>query len=187
MFMLMQLMSVVIKYKALKFVLSACSPTLAKLLLNNPHTHTFLYLRGVNKQELQAVLQFMYLGEAIINQENIKNFLEIVRDLQMEEFLENKSDKQSIKTDPVERCDNYNDDDTKDLSIVDTKDEDQRLPDKDDKQDISTNQLYSCDSCEAVLNSQYNLKRHQGYKHTGVSYFCNQCDYQAPAQRFVSS
>ena len=174
-----------VQIKAHKFVLSACSPTLAKLLLSNPHTHPLLYLRGVNHQELQAVLRFMYLVEAIINQDRITSFLEIVRDLQMEEFLENKTDEQSIKTDPAEHCDIYNDDDTKDLGVVDTIDEDQRLPDEDNKQDISNNQLYSCDSCEAVLNSEYNLKRHQGYKHTGVSYFCNQCDYQAPAQRFV--
>ena len=45
-----------------KIVLSACSPILGNILLNNPHPHPLLYLRGVRKQEMQSILQFMYLG-----------------------------------------------------------------------------------------------------------------------------
>ena len=46
--------------QAHKIVLSAFSPVLKNLLLNNPHSHPLLYLRGVEQQELQSILQFMY-------------------------------------------------------------------------------------------------------------------------------
>merc|ERR1719427_2231148 len=66
-----------IQIPAHKFVLSDCSPVLKNLLLNNPHSHPLLYLRGVKQLELQSILQFMYLGEARIYQERINVFLDI--------------------------------------------------------------------------------------------------------------
>ena len=51
-----------IQTPAHKVVLSACSPVLKTLLVNNPHSHPLLYLRGIKQTELQAILKFMYLG-----------------------------------------------------------------------------------------------------------------------------
>ena len=48
-----------IQIRAHKFVLSACSPVLKNILLNNPHSHPVVYLRGVKQHELQSLLQFM--------------------------------------------------------------------------------------------------------------------------------
>ena len=42
--------------KAHKFVLSACSPVLRKILLNNLHPHPVIFLRGVKKQALESFL-----------------------------------------------------------------------------------------------------------------------------------
>ena len=61
--------------QAHKIVLSVCSPVLRKILLNNPHQHPLIYLRGVKQQEMQAILQFMYLGEANIFQGRISQFI----------------------------------------------------------------------------------------------------------------
>ena len=48
-----------IQIKGHKIVLSACSPVLKTLLLNNPHSHPLLYLRGIKHFVLQALLKFM--------------------------------------------------------------------------------------------------------------------------------
>jgi hypothetical protein len=53
-----------IKFKAHKCVLSASRPVLKNLLLNNPHSHPLIYLRGIKHQELESILQFIYLGTA---------------------------------------------------------------------------------------------------------------------------
>ena len=53
-----------VTFQAHKLVLSLCSPVLKDLLLENPHSHPIIFLRGIKHEELQSLLQFMYLGEA---------------------------------------------------------------------------------------------------------------------------
>ena len=48
-----------IQLQAHKFVLSACSPVLKNLLLDNPHSHPLIYLRGVKQEEFQSILHFI--------------------------------------------------------------------------------------------------------------------------------
>jgi hypothetical protein len=72
--------------QAHKIVLSACSPVLRKILLNNPHQHPLIYLRGVKQQEMQAILQFMYLGEANIFQGRINQFMIIAKEFELKEL-----------------------------------------------------------------------------------------------------
>ena len=69
-----------IPFQAHKFVLSACSPVMKDLLLNNPHSHPLIYLRGVKQHELLAILQFMYFGEASIFNNQINDFLHLAND-----------------------------------------------------------------------------------------------------------
>ena len=82
-----------IQISAHRLVLSACSPVLKDLLLNNPHPHPLLYLRGVKQQELQSILQFMYLGEATILQERINVFLAVANDLDVKELSKDDESK----------------------------------------------------------------------------------------------
>ena len=92
-----------IQIQAHKFVLSACSPKMENLLLNNPHPSPMLYMRGVDHQEMRSILQLMYLGEANIKQERIDKFLELARDLHISEFMSDlKADQASeeVSVDP---------------------------------------------------------------------------------------
>ena len=77
-----------IQFQAHKCVLSACSPVLKNLLLNNPHSHPLIYLRGVKQQELQSILQFIYLGEARFYEGKMDKFMEAVKDLQIKQLAE---------------------------------------------------------------------------------------------------
>ena len=49
--------------KSHKMILSACSPFFQKILLNNPHQHPLIYLKGVKFESLKLLLRFMYLGK----------------------------------------------------------------------------------------------------------------------------
>ena len=75
-----------IQIPAQKIILSACSPVLKNLLLNNPHSHPLLYLREVKKQELQSILKFMYFGEATIHQDRINEFMDVALDFEVKEL-----------------------------------------------------------------------------------------------------
>ena len=75
--------------RAHKAVLSACSPILKNLLLENPDSHTLL-LTGVRGQELQTVLQFMYIGDTNIDRGIINKVLSLAKELGIKQFVDDK-------------------------------------------------------------------------------------------------
>ena len=79
-----------IQTPAHKVVLSACSPVLKTLLVNNPHSHPLLYLRGIKQTELQAILKFMYFGETQIFENRINDFVRIAKELEVKEISEDE-------------------------------------------------------------------------------------------------
>ena len=68
-------------FQAHRYVLSTFSPVLRDILLNNPHSHPLIYLRGVNHQELDSILQFIYFGKTWEDHSHIKKFAEAAKDL----------------------------------------------------------------------------------------------------------
>ena len=81
-----------IQTPAHKVVLSACSPVLKTLLVNNPHSHPLLYLRGIKQTELQAILKFMYFGETQIFENRINDFVSVAKDLEVKEISEEQEE-----------------------------------------------------------------------------------------------
>ena len=57
--------------EAHKTVLSNASPVLKKLLKIKSMNHPVLFLRGVKGKTLEAIVQFIYLGETTIQQDRI--------------------------------------------------------------------------------------------------------------------
>ena len=104
-----------IQTQAHKVVLSTCSPVLKNLLVNNPHPHPLLFLRGIKHAELQAILSFMYTGQTKIFKNRINEFLNITRDLQVqghdktnEGQFQNNSPKEKLKHDFTMQMKNRN-------------------------------------------------------------------------------
>merc|ERR1712129_597151 len=77
-----------IAFQAHRYVLSATSPVLKSILLDNPHANPRIYLRGVNHQELESILQFIYLGEASFYHRNINRVIQVAKDLQIKQLAE---------------------------------------------------------------------------------------------------
>eukprot|EP00092_Neocalanus_flemingeri_P022647 GFUD01024565.1.p1 GENE.GFUD01024565.1~~GFUD01024565.1.p1 ORF type:complete len:346 (-),score=66.62 GFUD01024565.1:186-1223(-) len=69
--------------QAHKVILSACSPFFRNVLRRNPHQHPLLYLKGVKYTELLSVLNFMYLGEVNVAQDELNSFLSVAEDLRV--------------------------------------------------------------------------------------------------------
>ena len=78
-----------------KLVLSACSEYFKTIFKNNNHQKPLICLEGVNANDLRNILDYMYLGETNIFQENLDQFLTIAQRLKVLGLLQNKS-----KTDP---------------------------------------------------------------------------------------
>merc|ERR1712129_388993 len=77
-----------IPFRAHKYVLSASSPVLKNILLHNSHSHPLIYLRGVHHQELESILQFIYLGEASFYHRDMNRFIQVAKDLQIKQLAE---------------------------------------------------------------------------------------------------
>ena len=61
--------------KAHKVVLSACSPILKQVFVRNPHQHPLIFLSGVKYQELESLVNFMYLGQVEVCQNDLEIFM----------------------------------------------------------------------------------------------------------------
>ena len=73
--------------EAHRVILAASSPFFQKLFRMNKHTHPLLYMRDVAFQDLVAIVDFLYCGEANILQENLDSFLTLAEDLKLEGII----------------------------------------------------------------------------------------------------
>ena len=62
-----------------KIILAASSPFFTNVLEKNKHVHPLIYMRGLKSDDLEAIVDFLYYGEANIYQENLDNFLGIAK------------------------------------------------------------------------------------------------------------
>ena len=73
--------------EAHKMILAASSPFFQKLLGRNKHPHPLIYMRGVKSDDLLAIVDFLYRGEANIYQDNLDSFLAIAEELQLKGLM----------------------------------------------------------------------------------------------------
>jgi len=81
--------------QAHKVILSACSPFFRNVLRRNPHQHPLLYLKGVKYKELLSVLNFMYMGEVNVAQEELNSFLSVAEDLRVKGLTQNNANSEA--------------------------------------------------------------------------------------------
>ena len=70
-----------------KFILRASSQTLRTLLDSHPHPNPLIYLRGVSSEQLEAILEFIYLGETTFQHDKVTDFLKVASDLELKAIL----------------------------------------------------------------------------------------------------
>ena len=72
-----------------KVILAASSPFFQKLLRENKHPHPLIYMRGIKSEDLLAIVDFLYSGEANVYQENLDSFLALAEELQLRGLVGN--------------------------------------------------------------------------------------------------
>ena len=86
--------------EAHKVVLATSSPVFQNLLRRNKHNHPLIYMRGMKSHDLQAIVDFLYCGEANVFQQNLDSFLALAEELQLKGLME-KSEDQGEKNEEV--------------------------------------------------------------------------------------
>ena len=82
--------------KAHKVVLSTSSPFFKKLLKTYSHPQPLIYMKGMKAISLMAVIDFLYLGEANVFQEELDSFLALAEELQLKVLKETLTKKFQI-------------------------------------------------------------------------------------------
>ena len=189
------------QFKAHKIVLSACSSVFKSIINDLPQTSSVIYLRGIQHQEMESILEFMYLGEASFYQERMNEFLNVAKNLQIKDMSNNvnlteepnmnsnDSHQESIKisnstTDRKstttsnqnleikEETDYLDNENTDDVNLLDAEDF--------DFDTVVKEKNSKSDSDDSTVEQ---FTRH--IRNAGVKYTCNQCDYQTTLQKTI--
>ena len=86
--------------EAHKIILKSCSTFFNKVLTNNKHSHPMIYMRGLKTKDLEALVDFIYYGEANIYQEDLDDFLALAEELQLKGLTGYQSDNDEACEEP---------------------------------------------------------------------------------------
>ena len=75
-----------------KVILASSSPFFMEILKKNRHSHPMIYMRGLKADELSAMVDFLYYGEANLNQESLDVFLGLAEELKLKGLTGSSSD-----------------------------------------------------------------------------------------------
>ena len=200
--------------KAHKIVLSASSPVLKEIIdhasASNNGQSVVVYLKGIQKQEMESIIKFMYLGEARFSQSRINDFLEASKSLQVKEISENVEIRETEEEEIGEPLGNVQEDDSYNRSNL-SSGNDQIQKNTEQTQPVRTNDgkyycekceyqtqnrthlithiqgvhdgvKYDCKYCDKQFSDKSNLKKHSQSQHEGVTFECSHCDHQATKQ-----
>ena len=74
--------------RAHRNILSICSPVLRNILLADRRNTPTIYLRGINHTEMEAIIKFIYLGQASVSKSRVDEFLLVADNLKIKELCQ---------------------------------------------------------------------------------------------------
>ena len=69
--------------EAHKVILASSSPFFMNLIKKNKHQHPLIYMKGLKMEDLVAILDFVYNGEAEIFEDKLSSFMAIAEELEL--------------------------------------------------------------------------------------------------------
>ena len=191
--------------EAHKVILAASSTIFRDLLRQSNHSHPLLYMRGMQMNQLRAIVDFIYYGEVNVYQEDISDFMEVAKELELkglswsfssEGSVESKHSEDFLATGSnLEVGGLMEHDYLKDIEepVVENEtlglDSNYTVLDKiceinslknENKVILPSNQqedgMFVCRECNSGFGTNLSLLHHKGSKHAGLRYLCDQCD-----------
>jgi len=169
--------------RAHKVILSAFSPVFKDILVNTPDC-PFIYLRGVQHEHLEAIVNYIYLGETKVSLESVTEFLNVASDLKIVGLgIDQTVERQETETEDHNSTDIKMQSDCssieENICSEDNKEVNQPTPimKLDDDPLTSNDMKYTCDICEYETLKKFNLKEHNESVHEGLKYPCTSCEH----------
>jgi hypothetical protein len=95
------------KIGAHKLVLFSCSPYFKDLLSSNKSSHPVFFFHDISYDILKAILEYMYMGEVHITNENLKDFIRVAEALQIRGLSKDTSTTDETDTNLTEIEDDF--------------------------------------------------------------------------------
>ena len=183
-----------------KVVLSACSPFFQKLLKTHSHPQPLIYMKGLKASSLTAIIDFLYLGEANVFQEELDSFLALAEELQLKGLEGNSEENVPEQLDETKRTNESQQQNMPERRISNVKFENeanffqgtvmttnQQKPKQDSLIEPSTmariesmieKQVagYYCTNCGHTSKHLGHMKEHVEKHIEGLEYPCNLCN-----------
>lgn len=189
-----------VQIPAHKIVLSASSSFFKRILQNNPHRDTLLFIGGVTSKYLGLVSDYIYQGEVQIYQEQLDEFLSTAQKLQIVGLLKKPGESNSNLNVKGEDEEEAKGDLTTEPFKFDNEAENQDIENEKPKvnygislgnldRDIlmkkkrelfrrtteGNGRAFECLGCGKLMNNQANMMRHVETHIEGLSYNCQIC------------
>ena len=158
------------KIKAHKFVLKSVSAVFQRIFENEDESNvnSYVYLKGIDKSDMKAVLEFLYNGEVTIQQERINEFMKTAKDLEIKKIqdLTKDGDLEGAKSDEY-------------MNYEENSDEKSNVKNGSYSLSNKNTSMYQCSQCDSKFKFKGDRKKHLRSKHEGIRYPCHICAYQA--------
>ena len=120
-----------IPFQGHRYILGGLSSVFNELFLQNPENSSLIFLDGWRSCEIQCLLDFVYLGQASLNNYEVDNFIQNAKSLKIKKFDENLQESfdeksgHKVKEEPS-KTDNYIRDRMSEFEATNIKDLDDR-------------------------------------------------------------
>ena len=177
--------------KAHKVVLSASSSVFESIIDDLPQSNSVIYLRGINHGEMEAILKYMYLGEATFSLQRMNEFLSVADSLDIKEL----SKSIEFNSEEILKTEGSTITDEDYFCLKDTIAEEETCISKDEslmKMDAGEESIKAEVNADAQ-NESYNYQAREednNYtqsEHVEVKYSCSQCSYRALRKKYLRS
>ena len=166
--------------KAHKLVLSSCSSVFKNIIQSMPENNSMIYLRGIKHQEMESILQYIYIGGAEVKKDKIEDFLNLAANLELAYF--NKLGPNE------ERKGNSNESNCEIIVDVPANNEvtesDPNIRGEENKQKTKDfNISRQCPECETQFSMPGEMFRHFDSVHNQSKYKCHKCDHEFTSRK----
>ena len=156
-------------------ILSACSPFFKDIL--RKQNNSMVYLRGIHFEEVESILQFIYLGRTSVQEEMLNEFLSVARSLEIKELSNAETNYSNHEIDEKpSSCEGVTIGAESSNEVTDDKPSD----------DLGIlAEEFKEEGVKCEYNENYVTKEtkthcdNQAIYKEGGKYACNQCNYQA--------
>ena len=188
-----------IQIRAHKIILCAGSSVFSQIIGSLPKNDPVIFLRGVQHQEMESLLEFLYIGQTNVAKERLKEFLDVSKSLdireisnateyQSEVFTDDKPEIEDPAKDISQTMNSTvldNDDGNPFMQILKSEEKKVKKENKVKKEKkvknkssghVPDQKLNECPHCDYKSVKSTRIRKHIESKHDGVTFGCDKCE-----------